>query len=228
MKKIITIANNKGGVSKTTSSYNLAHHIAIKNKKVLLIDLDSQGNLSHTCNSSFIELDNFLNAEVSSVAENLDILPAVNDFDSLEKLVMQKVQYFNFLKNNLIPKLDDYDYVVVDTAPSVNVINTNAYVMSNIVLIPILLDDYSLFGLSNMLEIIAQIKEVNTSLETKIFVNGFSKNRVYNKIAIESLESLNTFSKIYIPQRQSIRDNIARKVPSLDIDEYQELCKVVL
>lgn len=228
MKKVITIANNKGGVSKTTSSYNLAHHIALQNKKVLLIDLDSQGNLSHTCNAGFIELDSFLNAQTKSVSENVDILAAVNDFDSLEKLIMQKVQYFYFLKNNLLPKIEDYDYIVVDTAPSVNVINTNAYVMSNTVLIPILLDDYSLFGLSNMLEIIAQIKEVNTALDTKIFVNGFTKNRVYNKIAIDSLESLQTFSSIYIPQKQSIRDNIAKKVPSLDVPEYEELCRAVL
>ncbi len=228
MKKVITIANNKGGVSKTTSSYNLAHHIALEGKRVLLIDLDSQGNLSHTCGAGFIELDSFLSAQTKSVAENLDILAAVNDFDSLEKLIMQKVQYFYFLKNNLLPKLEDYDYIVVDTAPSVNVINTNAYVMSNTVLIPILLDDYSLFGLSNMLEIIAQIKEVNTALDTKIFVNGFTKNRVYNKIAIDSLESLQTFSRIYIPQKQSIRDNIAKKVPSLDVPEYAELCKAVL
>ncbi len=228
MKKIITIANNKGGVSKTTSSYNLAHYIAQHKQKVLLIDLDSQGNLSHTCNAGFIELDGFLNVQTKNVLENIDILASVNDFDSLEKLIMQKVQYFYFLKNNLLPKIEDYDYVVIDTAPSINVINTNAYVISDTVLIPILLDDYSLFGLSNMLEIIAQIKEVNTSLDTKIFVNGFTKNRVYNKIAMESLESLQTFSRIYIPQKQSIRDNIAKKVPSLDVAEYEELCKAVL
>jgi len=228
--KTIVIANRKGGVGKTTTAYNLAHYIAKQNKNVCLLDLDSQGNLSHTCNSGFISIEAFMNADIKNVNENVDIVSACNDFAMLEKMMLEKINYFSYLKNNLIPKIisQGYEYLLIDTSPAVNPINTNAFIMSDMLLIAIALDDYSIFGLSNMLEIVAQVKEINTSIKSRIFVNGFVKNRVYNKVAIENLEKLDMFSNIYIPLKQSIKDNIARHVPSYDIKEYQNLCMEVL
>ena len=233
--KIITIANRKGGVGKTTTVYNLGFALAAQNKKVCLLDLDSQGNLTKTCNSDFIELADFLKGSTNTVATNIDIISACNDFLLLQHKINQVIENNTFLLNNLVPLIaaQNYDYLLVDTSPSLDIINTNAFIMSDLLLLVIHLDYYSLLGLNNMLDIVGQVKALkdksNARFDYKILVNSFHKNRVYNNIALENLNKMSAFTNIFIPYRQSVKDNISSHKPSIDtIAEYGELCKFVM
>ena len=209
--------------------------MAAQNKKVCLLDLDSQGNLTKTCNSDFIELTDFLKGSANTVATNIDIISACNDFLLLQHKINQVIENNTFLLNNLVPLIaaQNYDYLIVDTSPSLDIINTNAFIMSDLLLLVIHLDYYSLLGLNNMLDIVSQVKalkdKTDSSFDYKILVNSFHKNRVYNNIALENLNKMSAFTNIFIPYRQSVKDNISSHKPSIDtIAEYGELCKFVM
>ena len=222
--KVITIANRKGGTGKTTTAFNLAYSKATENKKVLLLDLDSQGNLTKACNKEYIELDDFLNLKVDKVSDNIDLLSACNDFKSLEKIINDNLIPSTYLEKHLIPKIKGYDYLIIDTSPSNNIINTNAYLMCDVFLIVMQLDYFSTLGLSKMLDIVAQVKEVKPNIECKIVVNQYRKRRNLNKSIEKALLNLDMFTSIFIPDKQVIKDNIAKNKPSIDIvNEYKQL-----
>ncbi len=222
--KVVTIANRKGGTGKTTTTFNLAFSKAIENKKVLLIDLDSQGNLTKACSKNFIDLEDFMNAQTQSVAKNLDILPACKNYKQIEKVMNDAMVPTSFLSKNLMPKISGYDYVLVDTSPAVNIINTNGFLISDMILIVMQLDYFSMLGLSDMFDIVAQVKEHNPDLEYKIVVNQYQKNRNLNRAIEDKILALDNFTGVFIPHRQNIKENIAKHLPSIDsVKEYEIL-----
>ncbi len=222
--KIVTIANRKGGTGKTTTTFNLAHSKANQHKKVLLIDLDSQGNLTKACNKNFIEFESFMNAEIQNVAMNLDILPACKNFRQVEKAMNDTIVPTSYLEQELMPKIKGYDYVLVDTSPAVNIVNTNGFLISDMILIVIQLDYFSLLGMEDMYDIINQVKKVKPKLEYKVVVNQYFKNRVLNKSIETNLKTLDGFTNIFIPHRQQIKQDIATHKPSTDsVAEYKLL-----
>lgn len=225
--KIITVANRKGGTGKTTTAYNLGHYKASTGAKVLLIDLDSQGNLTKTCANNFISLEDFMECKVSRVIENLDILPACKNQKKMDEAINDYIVPTSFLEHNLLPKITGYDYVIIDTSPAVSLVNTNSFLISNCILVVVQCDFYSMLGMKDMYEIISQVKRIKPSLEHKIVCNAHFKNRVLNKKIENSLTKLDGFTHIYIPHRQSIKAQIAEGKPSMDVSEYKQLCEVL-
>ncbi len=228
--KIITVANRKGGTGKTTTAFNLAHSYASQNYKVCLLDLDGQGNLSDICRTHFLSVDDFLKAKISTVTNNLDIIAACGDFRYLEKMINDEFSPTTFLKTEMLPRIEGYDYLIIDTSPSNNIINSNGYLISDTFLLVMLLDRFSVKGISAMTEVFAQIKKINTTIECKIVVNQYRKNRNLNKKIEPFLGELreDMFTNIFIPDRQIIRDNILSCKSSIaEIEQYRQLSEVL-
>ncbi len=224
--RVITVANRKGGTGKTTTAFNLGYSLASFGKRVCLLDLDSQGNLSKTCGADFITREEFLNASRVGVAEGIDIIAACNSFVELESEINENISPTTVLQRKILPHLEGYDFLIIDTSPAMNIVNTNGFLMSDVFIVVMMLDYYSALGIVNMLKIVNQLKDIRPEVECQIVVNQYRKNRNLNKSIEDTLKEIESFSNIFIPDRQIIKENIASHKPSIDsIEEYNILGK---
>lgn len=207
MTKIISVANQKGGVSKTTTTVNFGANLQfVYGKKVLLIDLDPQGNM--TDNLGF-DISNYENEQptiyevlkdeipiIQSILKykGIDLIPADIALSSAEREFTQ-VGSEHRLKKALQPIIDDYDYILIDTPPSLGILTVNAFTVSNEIIIPVEAAFFSLKGLIKLNETIESVKEyTNSSLNVRGVL--FTKfNKQYN-ISKEMKNSAKEISKI--------------------------------
>lgn len=180
MSRVIGIANQKGGVGKTTTAINLAACLAEKGKKVLLIDLDPQGNATSGFGLERGQIENtvyqlLISDDLSikdciqkNVQENVDVLPSDVNLSGAEiELIGIKRKEF-VLKKKLEPIREDYDFVIIDCPPSLNMLTVNALTTADSVLVPIQCEYYALEGLSLLLHTISLVKKrLNASLEVE-------------------------------------------------------------
>ena len=178
MGKAIAIFNQKGGVGKTTTNINLAACLAIKGKKVLILDIDPQGNTTSGVGVSKKTLENTVynilvdedfdpkEAIINTSVKNLDLIPASVDLAGAEVELVQIEGRERALKNGLDKIKDEYDYIFIDCPPSLGLLTINSLAAVDSVLIPIQCEFYALEGVSQLVSTIDLVKKsLNPSLE---------------------------------------------------------------
>lgn len=180
MSRIIAIANQKGGVGKTTTTVNLAACLASAGKKVLLIDIDPQGNSTSglgvdkrrcekTVYDCLINEERMEDVAIQTQYENLFLCPSNLDLSGAEIELISVMGRENRLKQSLENVKEDYDYILIDTPPSLGLITINTLTAANSVLIPIQCEFYALEGVSQLVETIKRIKK---ALNPSLFIEG--------------------------------------------------------
>lgn len=220
--KTIAIANRKGGVGKTTVAYNLGAVYALAGHRVCFVDLDSQANLSSLCGTEPSSLDSFKATHVIDLSDRLAILPASKSFPILENEINQLIDRNGYLRARILPHLSTFEYVIIDTAPSLSILNINALCVADMVYIVVNADSFSLGGLVEMREILDQVRTINTSLEYRIILNAAIKGRRLTEAALSALRKEPGYLGIEIPNRQHFVDSNALRKPALDMPDIME------
>jgi chromosome partitioning protein len=163
MAEIIAILNQKGGCGKTTSAVNLSTALAINNRKILLVDVDPQGNATTSFGILKNELENTIyttltgknsisDAVMPTGIDGLDIVPSNIALSGAEIELSGEIGFHSILKEKLTPVKDYYDYIFIDVPPSLGVLTINSLVASDSVIIPIQAEFYALEGMADLME----------------------------------------------------------------------------
>lgn len=199
MGKIIAIANQKGGVGKTTTSVNLAASLGVLEKKVLLIDADPQANASSGLGvdvdnvevGSYQLIEHSASAEESIIktnAPNVDIIPAHIDLVAIEIELVDKEEREYMLKKAITHLKTSYDYILIDCAPSLGLLTLNALTAADSVIIPIQCEYFALEGLGKLLNTIKSVQRIhnaNLDIEGMLLTMYDSRLRLSNQVVEE-------------------------------------------
>ncbi|MGB8346604.1 MAG: AAA family ATPase [Ktedonobacteraceae bacterium] len=186
MVKIYAIANQKGGVGKTTTTMNLGAALAERGKKVLLVDLDQQGSLTTYCGlnpeqlnvtiynvfSSYIDLNRepvALAPVIKSVSQNVDLVPANEELAALDLELIHAYSREQILQKALLPVQDRYDYILLDCPPNLSLLVVNALVAATDVIVTLQADYLATKGVTRLLKI---VQAVQTRLNPRLSVSG--------------------------------------------------------
>jgi chromosome partitioning protein len=199
MGKIIAVANQKGGVGKTTTSVNLAASLGVLEKKILLIDADPQANATSGLGIDVetVELGTYQLLEHSVKAEeaimktdspNLDIIPAHIDLVAIEIELVDQDEREYMLKKAISHLRETYDYVIIDCAPSLGLLTLNALTAADSVIIPIQCEYFALEGLGKLLNTIKSVQKIHNSkldIEGLLLTMYDSRLRLSNQVVEE-------------------------------------------
>ena len=249
MGRVLAIANQKGGVGKTTTCINLAASLVALDRTVLLIDLDPQGNttmgsgvLKNEINGSVTDLllDNVDPHEVLLTTQaGYDLLPTNGDLTVAEIELLNKTQRESRLLQALAHVRDSYDFLIIDCPPALNMLTLNALVVAHGVLVPMQCEYYALEGLFGLLETIEQIKQnINAKLEVEglLLTMYDGRNRLTTEVSNQLKEQFP--DKLYntvIPRNVRLAEAPSHGLPTLLYDKtsvgakaYMDLAKEIL
>ena len=250
MSRIIAIANQKGGVGKTTTVINLSASLAELGKKVLTVDMDPQGNTSSGLGLDKDNLDmtvyqlmigecELVECRYASVVDGVDVLPATVHLAGaeVELIGIPKSQFI--LKNGLAGGKNEYDYILIDCPPSLNLLTINAMTAADAVLVPIQCEYYALEGLSQLLYTIGLVQK---SLNPKLEIEGvvFTMYDARTNLSMQVVENVkeNLRQNIYktiIPRNVRLAEAPSHGLPinlydsrSAGAEAYRQLAKEVV
>ena len=194
MVKIISVANQKGGVGKTTTSINLATSLSAINKKILLIDADPQGNASTGIGISYenrspnlydLIVDEALDERAikNTIVPGLDIITSNTNLAASE-IELAEIKNREFVLSNILSKIKDYDYILIDCPPALGLLTINALVASNSIIIPLQSEFFALEGISSLVNSIQLIRE---SFNPKLVIEGILLTMVDKRNSLSSL-----------------------------------------
>lgn len=180
MGKVISFTNKKGGVGKTTTAVNMAAYVAELGKKVLLVDIDSQGNattglgfsksaLKKSVYNVLVEDESAAQNILTTQIENLYLLPANVDLSSAEVDLVYKRNRERILKEAIAKIKNDFDFIFIDCPPSMGLLTINAWVASDSIIIPLQAEYYALEGVSQMINTMTMIKQ---HLNPALYIEG--------------------------------------------------------
>ena len=234
MGKAIAIFNQKGGVGKTTTNINLAAGLAIKGKKVLVLDIDPQGNTTSGLGISKRGLENTMyevlitdsydpkNAVRHTVVEGLDIIPASVELAGAEVEMVQLEGREKRLKRALDTIRDGYDYIFIDCPPSLGLLTINSLTAVDSVLIPIQCEFYALEGVSQLMSTIELVrKSMNKNLEIQGVILSMFDGRT--NLSIQVVEEVKRYfkQKVYttvIPRNVRLAEAPSYGLPIMEYD----------
>ena len=241
MAKVIAIANQKGGVGKTTTSINLAAGLSYLNKRVLLIDFDPQGNATQgighrvglkdlTIYDAIINGEDISNCIKTSKKPPLDIIPSNINLAGAD-LELAKIEEHRetFLKDALESVKDNYDYIIIDCPPSLGLLNTNALTAADSVLIPVQCEYYALEGITQLLQTIRLVQKLfnqNLKIEGVLLTMFDARTNLSNEVSEEIRKHFKekTF-KTYIPRNIKLSEAPSAGKSIFDYDVNSEGAK---
>jgi chromosome partitioning protein len=233
MGKVISISNHKGGVGKTTSAINIGFGLNQLGKKILLIDLDPQANLSQSLgienNKGFniykaIKGEGSL-AEAVEVYPNLFVVPSTLDLSGAEVELSGEAGREFILKELIDPIKDKYDFILIDSPPSLGLLTINSFTASDEIYIPLQAQYLALQGLTKLNEVINKIKQrLNKGLILGgVFVTQYDHRKVLNKDVASAIEKHFEGDIVF---KTKIRDNIAlAEAPAQGLDIFRYMPK---
>lgn len=233
MGKVIAIANQKGGVGKTTTSINLSASLAAKGKKVLVIDTDPQGNTTSGFGVEKNDLDNTIyelilgecsihDCVVKEVVKNVSLLPSNVNLAAaeIELIGVEKKEYI--LKNEVDWIKDQYDFIIIDCPPSLNALTINALTTADSVLVPIQCEYYALEGLSQLMHTIELVQDrLNPELEIEgvVFTMYDARTNLSLQVVENVKNNLNqTIYKSIIPRNVRLAEAPSHGLPITEYD----------
>lgn len=250
MSRIIAIANQKGGVGKTTTAINLSACLAEKNRKVLAIDIDPQGNTSSGLGIDKSKIKNSIyqmiigecsldECRINTPIKNLDILPSSVNLAGAEIELIGVVEREYILKKHIEMIREEYDFIIIDCPPSLNTLTVNAMTTADTILVPIQCEFYALEGLTQLLHTINLVKQrLNPKLELEGVV--FTMYDARTNLSLQVVENVknNLKQNIYktiIPRNVRLAEAPSHGLPinlydpkSAGADGYRQLAVEVI